>query len=191
MSKKNPNIKEFIQYLDHTLAMFQNHLSEEDFERTDSDVYKLFTTIFKMYGMMTDESGQQSIPQGKIGIMEKLNQIREETEKKEIVKKPVTKPKGVSIDTSANPNNTVMREYNRYAKKINTDEKSLVQQYGKHKRDDVINILHMDGTKARHVTTDDNDLFTSSNPNNIYTDIDTDDIDDRISRLKKSLKKRN
>lgn len=49
-SGKNPNIKEFIKYLDQTLEMFDQHISEEDFEKHDSDIYKLFTTLFHMYG---------------------------------------------------------------------------------------------------------------------------------------------
>lgn len=48
-SSKNPNIKEFIKYLDKTLDMFDKYIPDEDFERKDSDAYKLFTTLFRMY----------------------------------------------------------------------------------------------------------------------------------------------
>ena len=41
MSRKNPNIKEYIKYLDYTVKMFDKHVSEEDFEKKDSDIYKL------------------------------------------------------------------------------------------------------------------------------------------------------
>lgn len=46
---KIPNLKEFIKYLDQTLKIFDQHIAEEDFENKDSDVYKLFTTLFNMY----------------------------------------------------------------------------------------------------------------------------------------------
>lgn len=45
---KIPNLKEFVKYLNKTIDMF-DHLSEEDFEKKDSDVGKLFHMLFNMY----------------------------------------------------------------------------------------------------------------------------------------------
>ncbi len=46
---KIPNLKEFIKYLDQTLKMFDQHIAEEEFENKNSDVYKLFVTLFNIY----------------------------------------------------------------------------------------------------------------------------------------------
>ena len=46
---KPPNLKEFIKYLNQTLNMFDKHVADEDFEKKDSDVYKLFTILFNIY----------------------------------------------------------------------------------------------------------------------------------------------
>jgi hypothetical protein len=48
-SGKIPNLKEFIKYLDQTLKLFDNHIADEDFENKDSNVYKLFITLFNIY----------------------------------------------------------------------------------------------------------------------------------------------
>ena len=49
------NIKEFVQYLEQTLSMFDKHISAEDFEDKNSDVHKLFTTLFSMYTDMENK----------------------------------------------------------------------------------------------------------------------------------------
>ncbi|XWV26478.1 putative orfan [Tupanvirus soda lake] len=48
-NNKIPNLKEFIKYLDQTLKMFDQHIAEEEFENKNSDVYKLFVTLFNIY----------------------------------------------------------------------------------------------------------------------------------------------
>lgn len=48
-NSKIPNLKEFIKYLDQTLKMFDQHIAEEEFEKKDSDVHKLFVALFNIY----------------------------------------------------------------------------------------------------------------------------------------------
>jgi hypothetical protein len=48
-NNKTPNLKEFIKYLDQTVQMFDQHISEEEYENKNSDVYKLFVTLFNIY----------------------------------------------------------------------------------------------------------------------------------------------
>jgi hypothetical protein len=48
-NNKIPNLKEFIKYLDQTLKLFDQHIAEEEFEKKDSDVYKLFIMLFNIY----------------------------------------------------------------------------------------------------------------------------------------------
>jgi hypothetical protein len=55
MSRANPNVKEFVKYLDYTVKVFDKHVAEEDFENKDSDVYKLFDTLFHMYDNILDD----------------------------------------------------------------------------------------------------------------------------------------
>ena len=45
----SPNIKKFIEYLDHTLKMFDKYVGEEEFEDSNSDIYKLFSTLLNIY----------------------------------------------------------------------------------------------------------------------------------------------
>jgi len=59
MSRKNPNIKEFVKYLDYTVKIFDKHVAEEDFEKKDSDVYKLFDTLLHMYDNISKENNPQ------------------------------------------------------------------------------------------------------------------------------------
>lgn len=49
MTRRHQNIKDFIKYLDQTLELFDGKVPNKDFEDKNSDVYKLFTTLFKMY----------------------------------------------------------------------------------------------------------------------------------------------
>jgi hypothetical protein len=46
---KIPNLKEFVKYLNQTINLFDSHVSNEDFEKKDSDIYKLFVALFNMY----------------------------------------------------------------------------------------------------------------------------------------------
>lgn len=46
---KIPNLKEFIKYLNQTVDMFDRHVSDEEFERKDSDIHKLFVSLFNLY----------------------------------------------------------------------------------------------------------------------------------------------
>ena len=47
--EKIPNLKEFIKYLNQTLDMFDQHVPSEEFERKDSDIHKLFVSLFNLY----------------------------------------------------------------------------------------------------------------------------------------------
>src|SRR5271154_3011981 len=55
--KLNPNIKEFIRYLNHTLEMFDHYVDKEDYEKKESDVYKLFITLFRLYANASNQPG--------------------------------------------------------------------------------------------------------------------------------------
>lgn len=48
-SEKIPNLKEFVKYLDQTIRIFDEHVADEDFEKKDSDVHKIFKTLFNIY----------------------------------------------------------------------------------------------------------------------------------------------
>lgn len=60
--KKIPNLKDFIKYLDQTLNMFDHYVSEEDYNNKDSDVHKLFVTLFNMYMDMENKKQPTSVP---------------------------------------------------------------------------------------------------------------------------------
>lgn len=47
--EKIMNPKEFIEYLNQTWKLFGEHVTKEDFEKKDSDVNKLFMTLFNLY----------------------------------------------------------------------------------------------------------------------------------------------
>ena len=55
-----PNLKEFIRYLEQTVKLFENHVDEEDFENKDSEVYKLFVTLFNLYTESDKKSSSES-----------------------------------------------------------------------------------------------------------------------------------
>ena len=68
---KTPNLKEFIKYLNQTLNMFDPHIAEEDFEKKDSDVYKLFTILFNFYTDL-DVNEHKNNDENKNFIMNKI-----------------------------------------------------------------------------------------------------------------------
>ena len=46
---KIPNIKEFIKNLDQIFKLFDKHIADEEFENKNSDIYKLFISLFNIY----------------------------------------------------------------------------------------------------------------------------------------------
>jgi len=54
--KLNPNVKEFIRYLNQTLEMFDHYVDKEDYEKKESDVYKLFITLFRLYANASNQA---------------------------------------------------------------------------------------------------------------------------------------
>jgi len=77
MSRKNPNVKEFVKYLDYTVKVFDKHVAEEDFEKKDSDVYKLFGTLFHMYDNISND--QADIPRTRRIPMQSYNSTETES----------------------------------------------------------------------------------------------------------------
>lgn len=43
------NLRDFIRYLNLTLNILDKNVADEDFEKPDSDVYKFFIMLFKIY----------------------------------------------------------------------------------------------------------------------------------------------
>ncbi|XWV25219.1 putative ORFan [Tupanvirus deep ocean] len=60
-NNKIPNLKEFIKYLDQTLKMFDQHIAEEEFENKNSDVHKLFVTLFNIYTDLDSKKTKENI----------------------------------------------------------------------------------------------------------------------------------
>lgn len=48
------NIKDFIKYLDKTLDLFDNQCDYTDFQNPNSDVYRMFSTLFRTYCNLAD-----------------------------------------------------------------------------------------------------------------------------------------
>lgn len=109
---KPPNLKEFIKYLNQTLNMFDKHVADEDFEKKDSDVYKLFTILFNIYA---DLDSKYSIPENIINE-EKINNISM-NETKNILKNDEIDINSIIVQHIENKkkqkNNTVKWENNR------------------------------------------------------------------------------
>jgi len=60
MARKNINVKEFVEYLNHTMNMFDGHITEEELANKESNINKLICTLFHMYeNMSVDERQQQ------------------------------------------------------------------------------------------------------------------------------------
>lgn len=49
LNNKIPNLKNFVKYLNQTIELFDSHVSEEQFEKKDSDLHKLFVSLFNIY----------------------------------------------------------------------------------------------------------------------------------------------
>ncbi len=69
--KKTPGIKQFIDYLNQTVKIFGDYYSDEEFERKDSDIYKLFITLFYLYAKIGSHANENQCCQ-KIKKVQKM-----------------------------------------------------------------------------------------------------------------------
>jgi hypothetical protein len=49
LKNKALNLKDFVEYLNQTIKMFDQHIAVEDFEKKDSSIHKLFVALFDIY----------------------------------------------------------------------------------------------------------------------------------------------
>jgi hypothetical protein len=89
---KTPNIKEFIKYLDQTLNLFEEHVPGTDFQNPDSNINKLFNTLFSMYRDISEHKK----------VVTKEPATKEPATKEPATKEPATKEPATSIINTQN-----------------------------------------------------------------------------------------
>lgn len=241
LDKKIPNLKDFIKYLDQTLNMFDHYVSEEDYNNKDSDVHKLFVTLFNMY-MDMENKKQQIPPEPSIKPMTQSKRETSDLPKNQVLdginindiidkhlasrkKQLINRPKWENIKhrTRVDSDKFVKEIYHKSLLDLKTTEhnspiilnyhdtitnentmKQLFDSYcikntSEHKNNksqDSVGILPASGSSKHSISQDfEYNIYTENDNQILYSEPKsrkyekTDDIDQKITKLKKMLNK--
>jgi len=170
------NIKEFIKYLNKTVELLAPHIPNEEFEKRDSDVHKLFASLFSIYTVdkPTFSKGPEHHEHNKHEYQE-----HEPVDINDFLEK--------HIETRKNIEKKVIRKIDSGSKTRLDSDKSAMNVYNRCMRDAKSTgpVLYKkpDDTYSDIYTTDNNDspaIFKNSH-------ISTEEIDEKIANIRSFL----
>lgn len=201
MSNKQTNkksIKEFINYLDMTIQFFKNNLSDDDYDKKSSEINNMLTVIFGLYQkIMSAEPSEQ------INIMEKNESIIESiqafTEKKpELLSKPIS-AKIITTEIQKVGITDILPDiYKKKTSKKNPWENDYKNDIDSDTYKPIIPTNKQNKKKQAEkkefiydssIGQSDNIFTTAKSTNNTYSD-NTQNINEKIERLRNILKQK-